>query len=230
MSLEAPASRAQAVDRFIARRREPWWRPIGARAIQNSASAATCSPSPTEKRRSEPARPMKRGWAGLSSSSRRGLARPCRLACSSSPTAGRRSRIALGVDRAGVSRAGRADPRRAGGRRADLGRRGRAGHRRPRDARPGTRVPVRVTLRSRGYDGERTELLDPIGRRSQGESRWRRCPSPSSTASKHTSWSSRPTGPRAPLTVEVSPLPHEADRRQQRRPVPDHVRAKTSSA
>jgi hypothetical protein len=28
----------------------------------------------------------------------------------------------------------------------------------PRDARPGTRVPVRVTLRSRGYAGERTEL------------------------------------------------------------------------
>ena len=28
----------------------------------------------------------------------------------------------------------------------------------PRDARPGTRVPIRVTLRSRGYDGERTEL------------------------------------------------------------------------
>jgi hypothetical protein len=29
----------------------------------------------------------------------------------------------------------------------------------PRDARPGTRVPVRVTLRSRGRNGERTELL-----------------------------------------------------------------------
>jgi hypothetical protein len=28
----------------------------------------------------------------------------------------------------------------------------------PRDARPGTRVPVRVTLRSRGFDGERAEL------------------------------------------------------------------------
>jgi len=28
----------------------------------------------------------------------------------------------------------------------------------PREARPGTRVPVRVTLRSHGYDGERTEL------------------------------------------------------------------------
>ncbi len=28
----------------------------------------------------------------------------------------------------------------------------------PRDARPGTRVPVRVTLRSRGYAGERTEI------------------------------------------------------------------------
>jgi len=28
----------------------------------------------------------------------------------------------------------------------------------PREARPGTRVPVRVTLRSRGYDGKRTEL------------------------------------------------------------------------
>ena len=28
----------------------------------------------------------------------------------------------------------------------------------PRDARPGTRVPVRVTLRSRGHAGERTEL------------------------------------------------------------------------
>ncbi len=28
----------------------------------------------------------------------------------------------------------------------------------PREARPGTRVPVRVTLRSRGHDGERTEL------------------------------------------------------------------------
>jgi hypothetical protein len=28
----------------------------------------------------------------------------------------------------------------------------------PRDARPGTRVPVRVTLRSRGYAGKRTEL------------------------------------------------------------------------
>ena len=28
----------------------------------------------------------------------------------------------------------------------------------PRDAPPGTRVPIRVTLRSRGYDGQRTEL------------------------------------------------------------------------
>ena len=28
----------------------------------------------------------------------------------------------------------------------------------PRNARPGTRVPVRVTLRSRGYPGKRTEL------------------------------------------------------------------------
>jgi len=28
----------------------------------------------------------------------------------------------------------------------------------PRDARPGTRVPVRITLRSRGYAGERTEI------------------------------------------------------------------------
>ena len=28
----------------------------------------------------------------------------------------------------------------------------------PRDAPPGTRVSVRVTLRSRGYDGQRTEL------------------------------------------------------------------------
>ncbi len=38
----------------------------------------------------------------------------------------------------------------------------------PRDARPGTRVPVRVTLRSRGCAGERTELsiraaADPRG-------------------------------------------------------------------
>ena len=38
----------------------------------------------------------------------------------------------------------------------------------PRDARPGTRVPVRVTLRSRGFAGERTEVsiraaADPKG-------------------------------------------------------------------
>lgn len=38
----------------------------------------------------------------------------------------------------------------------------------PRDARPGTRVPVRVTLHSRGYDGSRTELS--IRSNSQPES------------------------------------------------------------
>ena len=38
----------------------------------------------------------------------------------------------------------------------------------PRNARPGTRVPVRVTLRSRGYDGRRTELS--IRSNSQRES------------------------------------------------------------
>src|SRR5208337_3734301 len=40
----------------------------------------------------------------------------------------------------------------------------------PRDAPPGTRVPIRVTLRSRGYDGQRTELRIRSAANPQGDS------------------------------------------------------------
>ena len=67
----------------------------------------------------------------------------------------------------------------------------------PRDVRPGTRVPVRVTLRSRGFAGQRAELSDPLeirterspDRQAAADAFRRRAHAPSS--------SSRPIEPKA---------------------------------
>ena len=79
----------------------------------------------------------------------------------------------------------------------------------PREARPGTRVPVRITLRSRGYAGQRTEISIRAAANPQGD--------PLATlpitlvdgeqAQELVIDTDRAKGA---LTAQVSPLPHEA--------------------
>ena len=158
MSLESPTSRSKAAQEMIrcADDRVP---PDRRPAIQKYGFGRDLVAIPRRETRSAAPTPMKHGWGGPWSSSRRGSARPCRLVCSSSPTAGRRNRrrctatarayrelgvpvhvVPLGDERISgdVAIQDIDAPERRG--------RGRA-------------VPVRVTLRSRGNDGERTELL-----------------------------------------------------------------------
>jgi hypothetical protein len=79
----------------------------------------------------------------------------------------------------------------------------------PRDARPGTRVPVRVTLRSRGRTGERTELLI---RQDSGLDREVLARLPVTLAGGEQAHELVIDSDRAkgPLAVEVQALPHEA--------------------
>ena len=79
----------------------------------------------------------------------------------------------------------------------------------PRNARPGTRVPVRVTVRSHGYSGQRTEL------RIRSSSQPRRealalLPITLSGGEQAHDLVLDTDRTKGPLTVEVSPLPHEA--------------------
>ncbi len=79
----------------------------------------------------------------------------------------------------------------------------------PRDARPGTQVPVRVTLRSRGHDGQRTELRI---RQDSGEMREVLATLPVTLADGEQAHELVIDSDRAkgPLAVEVQALPHEA--------------------
>ena len=58
----------------------------------------------------------------------------------------------------------------------------------PRNAAAGTRVPVRVTLRSRGYDGQRVELQIRRPDRAEGGAAGIAPRDPDLAASKLTSW------------------------------------------
>jgi uncharacterized membrane protein len=78
----------------------------------------------------------------------------------------------------------------------------------PREAPPGTRVPVRVTLRSRGYDGQRTELRI----RSAANSRESLVTLPVTLSGGEQAHDLviETDKAKGPLTVDVQLLPHEA--------------------
>jgi uncharacterized membrane protein len=78
----------------------------------------------------------------------------------------------------------------------------------PRDARPGTRVPVRVTLRSRGYPGQRTELKIRSAANPQGDA-LATLPVTLVDGEGAHELVIETDRAKGPLTVEVSPLPHE---------------------
>jgi len=79
----------------------------------------------------------------------------------------------------------------------------------PRDARPGTRVPIRVTVRSRGYDGERTELRIRSAANPRGDA-LATLPVTLSGGEQAHELVVDTDRAKGPLTVEVSLLPHEA--------------------
>ncbi len=79
----------------------------------------------------------------------------------------------------------------------------------PRDARPGMRVPIRVTVRSRGYDGERTELLIRSAAKPKGDA-LATLPITLSGGEQAHELVIDTDQAKGPLTVEISPLPHEA--------------------
>jgi len=79
----------------------------------------------------------------------------------------------------------------------------------PRDARPGTRVPIRVTLRSRGHDGERTELRIRSAANPTGDA-LATLPITLSGGEQAHELVIDADRAKGPLTVEVTPLPHEA--------------------
>ncbi|MFI5454521.1 MAG: hypothetical protein ACHRXM_03635 [Isosphaerales bacterium] len=79
----------------------------------------------------------------------------------------------------------------------------------PREARPGTRVPVRVTLRSRGYDGERTELRIRRETGRQGDV-LATLPVTLSGGEQAHELVIDTDQAKGPLAVEVQALPHEA--------------------
>jgi len=79
----------------------------------------------------------------------------------------------------------------------------------PRDARPGTRVPVRVTLRSRGLGGERTELRIRSTANPQ-EDALATLPVTLSGGEQAHELVIESDRAKGPLAVEVQALPHEA--------------------
>jgi len=79
----------------------------------------------------------------------------------------------------------------------------------PRDARPGTRVPIRVTLRSRGYDGERTELRIRSAANPREDS-LATLPVTLSGGEQAHELVVDTDRAKGRLTVEITPLPHEA--------------------
>jgi len=79
----------------------------------------------------------------------------------------------------------------------------------PRDAPPGTRVPIRVTLRSRGHDGERTELKIRSAANPQ-EDPLATLPVTLTGGEQAHDLVIETDRARGPLTMEVSLLPHES--------------------
>ena len=79
----------------------------------------------------------------------------------------------------------------------------------PRDARPGTRVPVRVTLRSRGQDGERTELRIRQDREGERDV-LATLPVTLTDGEQAHDLIIESDRAKGPLAVEVLALPHEA--------------------
>jgi uncharacterized membrane protein len=79
----------------------------------------------------------------------------------------------------------------------------------PRNAQPGTRVPVRVTVRSHGYAGQRAELQIRSNMRDRGEP-LATLPITLSGGEQAHELVIETDQAKGPLTVEVSPLPHEA--------------------
>jgi uncharacterized membrane protein len=79
----------------------------------------------------------------------------------------------------------------------------------PRDAAPGTRVPIRVTLRSRGYDGQRTELKIRSAANPEGDS-LATLPVTLAGGEQAHDLVIETDRAKGPLTAEVVALPHEA--------------------
>jgi uncharacterized membrane protein len=79
----------------------------------------------------------------------------------------------------------------------------------PRDARPGMRVPIRVTVRGRGYDGERSELRIRSAAKPDGDA-LATLPVTLSGGEQAFELVIDTDRAKGPLTVEISPLPHEA--------------------
>jgi len=79
----------------------------------------------------------------------------------------------------------------------------------PRDARPGMHVPIRVTLRSRGYDGERTELRIRSAANPTGDA-LATLPVTLSGGEQALELVIDTDRAKGPLRVEIAPLPHEA--------------------
>ncbi|HKI19000.1 MAG TPA: hypothetical protein VKA15_14025, partial [Isosphaeraceae bacterium] len=79
----------------------------------------------------------------------------------------------------------------------------------PRHARPGTRVPIRVTLRSRGHDGERTELRIRSAANPTGDA-LATLPVTLSGGEQALELVIDTDRAKGPLRVEIAPLPHEA--------------------
>ncbi|MFI5454517.1 MAG: glutamine amidotransferase [Isosphaerales bacterium] len=79
----------------------------------------------------------------------------------------------------------------------------------PRDARPGTRIPIRVTVRSRAYDGERTELRIRSAANPKRDA-LATLPITLSGGEQAHDLLVDTDQAKGPLTVEVTPLPHEA--------------------
>jgi uncharacterized membrane protein len=79
----------------------------------------------------------------------------------------------------------------------------------PRDARPGTRVPVRVTLRSHGYEGQRAEVRIRSAA-TPGATPLATLPVTLAGGEQAHDLTVDTDRARGPLMVEVSSLPHEA--------------------
>jgi uncharacterized membrane protein len=79
----------------------------------------------------------------------------------------------------------------------------------PRNVRPGTRVPVRVTVRSRGYSAQRTELRVRPSAQPGGEA-LATLPITLSDGEQAHDLVLESNRIKGPLAVEVPPLPHEA--------------------
>ncbi len=79
----------------------------------------------------------------------------------------------------------------------------------PRNARPGTRVPVRVTVRSHGYAGQRAEVRIRSNAQVRGDA-LAILPITLSGGEQAHELVLDTDRAKGPLTVEVTPLPHEA--------------------